>query len=120
MYTNLISKKKLSGTLSECQTVWIPIRTDVLSVLIWVQTVCKGYQQTTKVAASNERVNSSLKRYTHYECVRKFRNGTNFIHSKITITFDCSTMGIVYGLFGFSNNDIEFFRLLEKLSHTDL
>ena len=25
-------------------------------VLIWVQTVCKGYQQKTKVAASKERV----------------------------------------------------------------
>ena len=32
--------------------VWIQIRTDILSVLIWVQTVCKGYQQRTKVAAS--------------------------------------------------------------------
>ena len=29
-----------------------------MSVLIWVQTVCKGYQQVTKVAASKERVNS--------------------------------------------------------------
>ena len=27
-----------------------------MSVLIWVQTVIKGYQQTTKVAASKERV----------------------------------------------------------------
>ena len=36
----------LLGTLSECQTVWIQIRTDVLSVLIWVQTVYQGYQQT--------------------------------------------------------------------------
>ena len=33
------------------------IRTDVLSVLIWVQTVCKCYQQITKVTASIERVN---------------------------------------------------------------
>ena len=31
----------------QCQTVWILIRPDVLSGLIWVQTVCKGYQQTT-------------------------------------------------------------------------
>ena len=30
--------------------VWIKIRTDALSVLIWVQTVWKGYQQMTKVA----------------------------------------------------------------------
>ena len=36
-----------------CQTVWIQIRTDILSVLIWVQTVCKGLQQTTKVAVTD-------------------------------------------------------------------
>ena len=28
----------------------------ILSVLIWVQTVCKGYQQVTKVATCKERV----------------------------------------------------------------
>ena len=33
--------------LSECQPVWIKIRPDILSGLIWVQTVCKGYRQTT-------------------------------------------------------------------------
>ena len=32
---------------TEYQTVWIQIRPDALSGLIWVQTVCKGYQQTT-------------------------------------------------------------------------
>ena len=41
---------------SECQTDWIKIRpdilsnlikSDILSSLIWVETVCKGYQQTT-------------------------------------------------------------------------
>ena len=41
--------KILSGIFipSECQTVWIQIRPDILSGLIWVQTVCKGCQQTT-------------------------------------------------------------------------
>ena len=39
-----------TGTLSECQTIWIQIRTDVESVLIWLQTVCKEYKQTAKVA----------------------------------------------------------------------
>ena len=29
-------QKNNSGTLSECQTVWILIRTDVRSVLIWI------------------------------------------------------------------------------------
>ena len=47
--------KILSGTLLEYPMVWIQIRTDILSVLIWVQTICKGLQQTTKVAASKEK-----------------------------------------------------------------
>ena len=34
---------------SQCQTFWIQIRPKVLSDLIWVQTVCKGYEQTTLV-----------------------------------------------------------------------
>ena len=29
------------GPLSESQTVWIQIQTDILMVFIWVQTVCK-------------------------------------------------------------------------------
>ena len=31
-----------------CQTVWIQNRPDILPGLIWVQTVCKGYQQMTQ------------------------------------------------------------------------
>ena len=42
-------RKTLSGIPSECQTVWIQIRPDILSGLIWVQTVCKSYQQTILV-----------------------------------------------------------------------
>ena len=45
-------QKNLSKTLSECQMVWIQIRPDVLLVLIYVQTVCKDHQQTTKSDAS--------------------------------------------------------------------
>ena len=33
----------------ECQTVRIQIRPNFLSGLIWVQTVCKWYQQATKI-----------------------------------------------------------------------
>ena len=39
--------------------ILVQIRTDILMVLIWVQTVCKGYQQMTKVATCKARVNSS-------------------------------------------------------------
>ena len=49
-------RKILSGVPSECQTVE-PDRPQMLSDLIWVKTVCNGYQQTTKIAASGERVN---------------------------------------------------------------
>ena len=41
---------------SEYQTAWNQIRPDKMSGLIWVQTVCKGYQLTTKVAPSRQRV----------------------------------------------------------------
>ena len=49
------SKKTILGSLSERQTVSIQIRTNVLSTRTWVQTVCKGYQQTTEIAAGKER-----------------------------------------------------------------
>ena len=42
-------RKILSGIPTGRHTVWIQIRPDILSGLIWVQTVCKGYQQTTLV-----------------------------------------------------------------------
>ena len=38
-------KNSFRNTITECQIVWIQIWTDVLSVLIWVQTVCKGRQK---------------------------------------------------------------------------
>ena len=50
----------LSGTPSECQIVWIQIVTDVKSVLIWARTVCKGYQQLTKMAGNKERVKLNI------------------------------------------------------------
>ena len=48
-FQNQVFWKILSGISSECQTDWIQIRPDILSGLIWVQTVCKSYQQTTLV-----------------------------------------------------------------------
>ena len=40
----------ISRIPSECQIDWIQIKPEVLLGLIWVQTVCKVYQQTTLVA----------------------------------------------------------------------
>ena len=59
-FQNYLSQKILSGTLSECQIVWIQSRMDLLSVLIWVQTVCKGYQHYDKIAAGKESVKASI------------------------------------------------------------
>ena len=41
-------QKILSGIPSECQIDWIHIRPDIILGLIWVQSVCKGYQQSTQ------------------------------------------------------------------------
>ena len=55
-FQNKLFRKILSGILLECQTVWIQIRPDVLLGLIWVQTVCKSYQQTALVGNEFKRV----------------------------------------------------------------
>ena len=41
--------EKFFQEYNKCQTVWIQIRPGILLGLIWVQTVCKSYQQTTLV-----------------------------------------------------------------------
>ena len=51
-FQNQLFQSILSGTLSECQMVWIQIRTIALSVLIWVQTVFKDYQLTARKESS--------------------------------------------------------------------
>ena len=43
---------------SGCQTVWIQIRPDVLSGLIWVQTVCKGYRSPQKLSLAGKELNT--------------------------------------------------------------
>ena len=54
--------KKNSGIPSDIQTAWIQIRANILSSLIWVQTVGKGYQQTTLVGRE---LNSSVTDISH-------------------------------------------------------
>ena len=46
-FQNQFFRKILSGMPSVCQTVWIQVKPDSLSGLIWVQFVCKSYQLTT-------------------------------------------------------------------------
>ena len=51
-------------------------------VLIWVQTVCKGYQEMTKAAASKERVNGI---FVSFDTISSYRS--QVIISKIHCTF---------------------------------
>ena len=51
--------KKIRNTI-RVQTICIQIRTDALSVLIWIQSVCKSYQSTTKVEILNLHVQLSF------------------------------------------------------------
>ena len=44
------------GPPSECQTVWIQIKTDILLVFIWVQMFAKGYLLTTKLSTGMQSV----------------------------------------------------------------
>ena len=39
--------EKIFQEYLQCQPIWLQIRPDILSGLIWVQTVSKDYQQTT-------------------------------------------------------------------------
>ena len=57
-FSKLSFSQILSGIISECLMVWIQIRIYILTVLIRVNTVCKEYQQTTRVAASKDRAKS--------------------------------------------------------------
>ena len=49
LFQNNFTQNIISGTFSECQTVWIQIRTDIQSVLILVQTICKWLSADNKV-----------------------------------------------------------------------
>ena len=63
LHTLLLGQILLFGcwifpTLSGCQTVWTQMT--FCSGLIWGKPVCKGYQQTTKVANSGQRVQNNF------------------------------------------------------------
>ena len=47
IFSKLAVSKYSFRKSSECQTVWIQIRPDILLGLIWVQSACKSYQQMT-------------------------------------------------------------------------
>ena len=84
---NIISVKQLGSRSGRtfCQ-VW--------SGLIWVQTVCKGYQQMTKVTTSEERVNRQSIRHIFNGKVLMF---FLFLHDNVLLALNRSIgEGIYY------------------------
>ena len=59
------------GPPSECQTVWIQIKTDILLVFIWVQNVCKRLLANDKIihwhAKSYNRYNRDIHAYVYHK-----------------------------------------------------
>ena len=64
------NNNKKSRIPSECQTIWIQIRPNFLLGLIWVQTVLRGYEQTTKGVISVEWVNEGVNTKTGGQTVK--------------------------------------------------
>ena len=50
LFVVVVFPKNLSGISVDCQAVWIQIMPAVLSGLIWVQIVCKDYQQMALIS----------------------------------------------------------------------
>ena len=72
------------STPSMCPTVWIQVRPNILSGLIWVQSVCKRYQQTTKVALAGKELNAKQLTCRNYFLAKTLTKviifGSYFIH----------------------------------------
>ena len=78
------------GPPSECQTVWIQIKTDILLILIWVQTVCKGYCQTTKLSTGMQRVITG--KYFSVQYIVSYRDIHAYVYHKYSDTLNTFNM----------------------------
>ena len=78
------------GPPSECQTVWIQIKTDILLVFIWVQTVSKGYWQTTKLSTGVQRVITG--KYFSVQYIVSYRDIHAYVYHKYSDTFNTFNM----------------------------
>ena len=74
-----------SADPDEVQTVWIQIRAHIQSVLIWLQTVCKGYQQMIKLLLARK------------ELKDKTESITLIFQPKITIIFLSTSLNMCFG-----------------------
>ena len=84
----IISRKDLP---SKCQTDLTQIRPNILLGLIWVQTVCKGYQQATLVGNV-----SSVYLFIHMENTRKTPEPKFFFHTFSQLHVHCNKVMFLF------------------------
>ena len=74
----------------QCQTVWIQIRPDKISVQIWVRTVCKDYQQTALVGKELMQIYCYLPLCYSLQTERKRkRNSKSNVYKKYKCALTC-------------------------------
>ena len=75
---------------SECQTVWIQIKTDILLVFIWVLLFAKGYWQTTKLSTGMQRVITG--KYFSVQYIVSYRYIHAYVYHKYSDTLNTFNM----------------------------
>ena len=68
------------GPPSECQTVWIQIKTDILLVFIWDKLFAKGYWQTSKLSTGMQRVITG--KYFSVQYIVSYRDIHAYVYHK--------------------------------------
>ena len=67
--------KILSGIQSGSQTVWAQIRMDILSILIWVQTVFKGQKLSLAKKELKLKISTvSNFKYLHHRIIKSYEH----------------------------------------------
>ena len=83
-------KIKHLGPPSECQTVWIQIKTDILLVFIWVQTVCKRLLADDKLYTGMQRVIAG--KYFSVQYIVSYRDIHVYVYHKYSDTLNTFNM----------------------------
>ena len=78
------------GPPSECQTVWIQIKTDILLVFIWVQTVCKRLLADDKIITGMQKVITG--KYLSVQYIVSYRDIHAYVYHKYSATLNTFNM----------------------------
>ena len=78
------------GPQSECQTVWIQIKTEILFVFIWVQTVCKRLLADDKIIHWHAK--SLTGKYFSVQYIVSYRDIHAYVYHKYSDTLNTFNM----------------------------